>query len=183
MYHIIISLHLPILILTVRIMSAKIGSAARPIVLNNNNNSGPKKPNIPNKSQKRSHGNKKNGNSSNGNGNNGSGPKKSKKQRKSPYPCGCKKWVPLTDANLGDYDLHSAFLQCRNRVRYGDGHVLIAYFVHNDIGADGGDYYCPCSKPNANGEMDERCSGSVTYFCRKCRRSVAPEAAEAENSL
>ncbi len=166
-------------------MSAKVGSAARPIVLNNNNGSGSKKPRKSNKSQKRSHGNKNDGNSSNGNGNNGSGPskKKSKKQRKSPYPCGCKKWVPLTDANIGDYDLQSAFLQCRNKLRYGDGHVLIAYFVHNDIGEEGGDYYCPCSKPNANGEMDERCSGSVTYFCRKCRRSVAPEAAEAENSL
>jgi hypothetical protein len=160
----------------------KVGSAARPIVLNNSNNgSGSKKPN---KSQKRSHGNGNNGNGNNGNGS-GAGPskKKTKKPRKSPYPCGCKKWIPLTDANIDDYDLHSAFLQCRNRVRVGDGHVLIAYFVHNDIGEEGGDYYCPCSKPNAHGEMDERCSGSVTYFCKKCMRSVAPEAAEAENSL
>jgi hypothetical protein len=174
-------------------MSSKhsnVGSAARPIVLNNSNNgSGSKKPNKPNKSQKRSHGNKNNGNASNGNGNNGSGSgagpskKKSKKQRKSPYPCGCKKWIPLTNANIGDYDLHSEFLQCRKRDHVGDGHVLIAYFVHNDIGEEGGDYYCPCSKPNEQGVMDERCSGSVTYFCRKCRRSVAPEAAEAENSL
>lgn len=163
-------------------MSSKVGSAANPIVLNNNNG---KMPNKPSKSKKRSHGKQNNGNTSNGNGNNGSGSgagprkNKSKKQRKSPYPCGCKKWIQLTDANIEDYGLHSAYLQCRNRVRVGDGHVLIAYFVHNDIDEEGGDYYCPCS---AQGVMDERCSGSVTYFCRRCRRSVAPEAAEAENS-